>query len=66
MEFLQIFLVMYLLPVRHRSNVTYVRTQKMLRNLLKTSTDVFIKVMTWCWERMVQICMVEEEEAKRS
>jgi len=46
MEFLQIFLVMYLLPVRHRSNVTYVRTQKMLRNLLKTSTDVFIKVMT--------------------
>ena len=66
MEFLQIFLVIYLLPVRHRSNVTYVRTQKMLRNLLKDSTVVFIKVMPWCWERMVQICMVEEGEAKRS
>lgn len=66
MEFLQIFLVIYLLPVRHRSNVTYVRTQKMLRNLLKISTNVFIKVMTWCWERMFRICMVEEGEAKTS
>lgn len=66
MEFLQIFLVIYLLPVRHRSNVMYVRTQKMLRNLLKNSTDVFIKVMTWCWEKMVQISMAEEGQAKRS
>jgi hypothetical protein len=66
MEFMQIFLVIHLLPVRHRSNVTYVRTQKMLRNLLKNSTAVFIKVMTWCWERTIHISMVEEGEAKRS